>query len=99
MTDEIINAIFPETTEYSETRRKMLTNKDLEECYKYRIMLKPDLYKEAHSWCMTNFPKDTEAHWSDRRWFTGGAWDGFKYYYHFNFKTSEDAVMFALRWK
>ena len=43
--------------------------------------------------------ENTIYHWSTRRWFTSGSWNDNLYYYHFYFKTSEDTVQFALRWK
>ncbi len=95
----------PESTEVDANERKMLTNEDISEFYDYRVVLKSyTLYKDAYEWCNTNFPKDTEFHWSIQRWFTGGEyvprgeWGGFKYNYCFYFKTSEDATLFALRW-
>ena len=105
MIDGINGVIFHEATRQymsdnlaGKATARVITNNSLEECYPYCIVLEPDLYKEAYAWCEKNLPKKDGVHWSERRWFTSGAWDSKKYYYHFYFKEIEDAVLFSLRW-
>ena len=81
------------------TEGKLITNTSVEEHYKYCIVLAPELYQDAYNWAEEIFPKNHSVHWTTRRWFTSGSWNSNKYYYHFYFKDSEDAVLFGLRWK
>jgi len=92
--------IFHKANEAAVAQRKMITNTDIEEHYEYCMLIEPNLYKQAVEWCEKKYDKSQTAdHWTLRRWYTSGSWYDNLYYYHFYFKTSEDAVLFALRWK
>ena len=76
-----------------------ITNSDILEHYEYCILLEPNLYKQAVEWCEKKYGNSrSDMTWSTRKWYTSGSWNDNLYYYHFYFKTSEDAVLFTLRW-
>lgn len=77
----------------------------IEDHYEYCILLEHMLYKEAYEWCEKILPKNDKDHWTEQRWvviypklisnfLTFTKLD----YYSFYFKTSEDSLLFALRW-